>query len=350
MNTTENIVEETFNWIITDYDRARIQDVNEKGVLRSTSFGSSEQPWRLHLFTKGTKEITTHLGLFLEAVKSPQEEQDRGWKRSVRMELKVKKRQGVVESITALNPVYDETELNLGWGTAEFVEKEKIAQEYLQSDGSFHIICKIRYERFPGIRLLCTPPTHRALLLSEELSDTKIVTGDEVSIPAHKALLYPCEYFRALFSFNLNQSGDGGKIIKSHFSSTVIRSMLEFLYTGYIITYAPQTFEERCDLVRLADMYHLPNLHALIAQLIIAKDLTNSNAEEILKFAHKYGEGPGCGLLRDACLQVVRQKLKTSTLQPEGYGKWILSLCPKLFELLYANPGAEVEAEAKEIE
>ncbi|KAJ3284337.1 hypothetical protein HK104_010005 [Borealophlyctis nickersoniae] len=344
MNVTENIVEETFTWIITDYDRARIQDVNKDGWLVSSIFGPSEQSWTLCLSTKPL--YTTHLGSFLGVVKSSQEEHNKGWERNLALlEFYLnKRREKAFESRLTSKHTFNETSST--WGSPRLVEKAKVAQDYLQSDGSLHIMCKIKYERTQP-RFPFAAPTHHALLLSEELSDVTIVAADKISIPAHRALLHPSPFFRGHTSFSSKQGTKAGKTVKSDFSSTTIRSMLEFLYTGHMITHAPQTFEERCDLIRLADMYHLPNLHALVAQSIVTKDLTDETALRILKFAHKYGGGGGCRVLRDECLPLVRQQFKTCTSQPKGYGKWIASIDSDLLQLLFANEGADAALQEK---
>ncbi|KAJ3292224.1 hypothetical protein HK104_005443 [Borealophlyctis nickersoniae] len=341
MNITENIVEETFTWIITDYERARIQDVDKDGELSSSICGPPEQSWRMCLRTKPFgKFCSTHLELFLRVVKSPQEEHNKGWERNmVLLEFYVKKRgEKAFESRLSTKQVFNETALD--WGSPLLAKKAKLAQKYLQSDGSLHIMCKIRYERTQP-RFPCAPLTHHALLLSEEFSDVTIVTADKISIPAHRALLHPSPFFCAHASFSSKQGINARKTVHTDFSSTIIRSMLEFLYTGNMITHAPRTFEERCDLIRLADVYQLPNIHALVAQSIVAKDLTGETALRILN------GGAGCGVLRDACLPLVRQKFKTYASQPKGYGKWIASIDSGLLQLMYANEGADAALQEK---
>ncbi|KAJ3288936.1 BTB and MATH domain-containing protein 41 [Borealophlyctis nickersoniae] len=179
-----------------------------------------------------------------------------------------------------------------------------------------------------------------SLLFAEDLSDIKIMAMDGVSIPAHRAFLHASAYFRAHASFSSNQ-GTPGNQLNSDFSSLTIRSMLEFLYTGSLITHAPQSSSERRDLIRLADMYQIPNLHAVVAESIVANDLNEKNARELLVFAHKHGGSSGCGLLRDACVVMVRSNLKTYALE-KGFAEWIMGLDPDLVKPLYANEGGDV--------
>ncbi|KAJ3278753.1 hypothetical protein HK104_002060 [Borealophlyctis nickersoniae] len=135
-----------------------------------------------------------------------------------------------------------------------------------------------------------------------------------------------------------------GSTIKSDFNSSTIRSLLEFLYTGFIITHHPKTFDERCDLIRLADMYQLPPLHVLVAEWIVTKDLTYKTARQLLEFAHRHGGCPGCGTLRDFCMGVVRSNLKTYSLE-QGFGTWPRDIDRDLAELLYENAGADPPAQ-----
>ncbi|KAJ3296169.1 hypothetical protein HK104_001906 [Borealophlyctis nickersoniae] len=330
------MVEETFEWTIADYERACVQDVDRDGILVSPIFGPPEQAWQMRLFTKPLEgRYTAHVGWYLEVVKSPLERQAKDWTRNInhmKFEVKKKTREGAY-----LAPrVYSEEERSAG--VAELLQRNDLHQKYVLEDGSLVLKCKIKYERLPHIRFACSPPISHPLLFSEKLSDIKIMTADGVLIPAHKVALYSCPYFESHMSFTDSQGKDAGQIVQINFPSPAIRSTLELLYTGQISAHASQSFGERCDLIRLADMYQLPHLHARVAELMIANDLTDKNA------AHKHGRSPGCGVLRDACVGVVRRNLKLYALERE-YVKWVRGMDQDLAEIVFENEGANPAVE-----
>ncbi|KAJ3266073.1 hypothetical protein HK104_006165 [Borealophlyctis nickersoniae] len=345
MSSTKNTVEETFEWTIKDYKRACIQDVDKWGEMVSPIFGPPEQLWRLDLWTKPVGEkYVAHLGLFLAALPTSQEKEAKNWRRAPKYELHAKKRRGTYRIL--LNGdngrVFDRK--SPCWGLPKAMKRDTFAQRYLQSDGSLVLKGKIQYERLPQTRFPRCPLSHRTLLFSDRLSDIKIKTADGVYIPAHKTLLYNSGFFRSYMNFtDTNAQSPGNDTITTDFSSATIRSMLEFLYTDTLITHAPQSPTERRDLIRLADMYQLPPLHALIAESIVAQDLTAETARDLLEFAHLHGQTPGCGFLRNACVSVVRSGLNPLE---KGFGEWITSLDPELVRVLYANAGAAVQKQS----
>ncbi|KAJ3281082.1 hypothetical protein HK104_000227 [Borealophlyctis nickersoniae] len=341
MSSTKNMVEETFEWTIKDYKRACIQDVDELGTLESPIFGPPEQPWRLKLRTKPIGEqYAAHLGLFLVALPTSQEKEAKSWTRRLRFQIHAQKRDGTVFLFNNgdNDHVFDEN--TRPFGQSKAMKRDTFAQRYLQSAGSLVLMCKLKYERLPQPRFPRSPLSHRELLFSEHLSDIKIKTADGISIPAHKTLLCNAGFFRSYMKFNntaYNTRSAAGETVTTDFSSAAIRSMLEFLYTDTLTTHTPQTAAERRDLIRLADMYQLPSLHALIAESIVAQDLTTEAARDLLEFAHLHGQSAGCGFLRDACVGVVRSECG---LLDKGFGEWIASLDPDLVKILYANEGA----------
>ncbi|KAJ3293468.1 hypothetical protein HK104_004439 [Borealophlyctis nickersoniae] len=314
MSATKNWAKEKFEWTIKDYEPVGIQDVDKKGKLASPIFGPPEQPWRLWLMTKDIGFSPTHLGLFIEAITSPEEERAKVWTRNLETcEFSVRKGEGS-HYIGNKPRVFGSGDKGRTQCIRNAVRRDE-GCEYLQADGSLVIKCKLKYERLPQHRF-ARSSTGPSLLFSEELSDIQIVTTDGFSIPAHRAFLHASAYFRAHASFSSNQ-GTAGNQLNSDFSSLTVRSMLEFLYMGSLITHAPQSPNERRDLIRLADMYQIPNLHALVAESTVANDLNEKNARELLVVAHKHGGSPG-GL------------------------EWITRLDPDLVKILYANEGGNV--------
>ncbi|KAJ3298181.1 hypothetical protein HK104_011031 [Borealophlyctis nickersoniae] len=336
----KNLVEETFEWTIADYERAFVQDVNRDGKLVSPIFGPPEQAWQMRLFTKPIEgRYTAHVGWALEVVKSPLEKQAQDWTRNIiQFGVEVRRKKGEPVRYFPLDR-REYSEEKRSWGFPQLLERDNFHQKYVLDDGCLVLKCKIKYERLPHIRFACSPPIDHPLLFSEELSDIKIMTADGILIPAHKVALYSCPYFKAHTSFTGIQGKDAGKV-QSIFPSPAIRSMLELLYTGQISAHAPQSFGERCDLIRLADMYQLPHLHARVAELMIANDLTDKNARQLLSFAHKHGQSPACDVLRDVCVGVVRRNLKLYVLERE-YVKWVRGMDQDLAEIVFGNEGAK---------
>ncbi|KAJ3281601.1 BTB and MATH domain-containing protein 41 [Borealophlyctis nickersoniae] len=324
-----------FDWTITDYERARVQDVSASGVLLSPTFGPPEQRWALSLYPR-----ETHLALFLKAIKTAAEKETDEWTRQLdEIVVSIRGKNGKWKELLKISRPFNEQSRN--WGNDKILEGSEVTSHYLQNDGS--LVLGVRIEkRLPQTRLTFFPPNHRNMLFSEEFSDVKILTADGSLIPAHKILLNASPFFRTHFNFNEKQGTSSDEAIKSHFSTSCTRSLLEFLYVGRLTVHAPKSLADRCNLIRVADMYQLPDLHKLVATAIIYTDLNEKNAPHLLIFADKYGEYPGCGTLRDACIGYIKSNLKTLSLQ-KGFGDWISKLSEKLVKLLYANLGAEAE-------
>lgn len=104
------------------------------------------------------------------------------------------------------------------------------------------------------------------LFLDSALSDVEIQirpkpTSRPIKLPAHKAILASrSEYFLRMFSSGMKEAIISGTVVIEidEYSVKVVKAMLEYLYTGR----APQmnTFQEQCDVLRLADQYQLTEI------------------------------------------------------------------------------------------
>jgi len=113
----------------------------------------------------------------------------------------------------------------------------------------------------------------RSMSVLENLSDFKIIAGDE-SFPCHRVLLAGrSEYFEALF-----RNEPQKKELSIEKSPELIKAMLEFMATGLI----PEDISETAmDLIHVADMFGL-NFLTSACETQLVKDLSPENALETL--------------------------------------------------------------------
>ncbi|TPX59478.1 hypothetical protein SpCBS45565_g07734 [Spizellomyces sp. 'palustris'] len=160
-------------------------------------------------------------------------------------------------------------------------------------------------------------------------------------IPAHRAILASrSDYFAAMFSSGLREAGGSDfsqpSVVEIRdFSAFAVRAMLEFLYTGRLVS-PPTDLAARSELIRLADRYQLPGLHNYVGAIILEKDMNLDVALEVLELADVYSSASG--ELKLACLGYVREnigKLKGR----DSFKEWVRSterrdLLVELFSLM----------------
>jgi len=126
------------------------------------------------------------------------------------------------------------------------------------------------------------------LLGNETLSDvTFIVQGHE--IPAHRIVLYAqCEYFRTLFSGNVQEDHNREKhrISIENCTVKVLFAVLRYLYADEL--WIPKTVDQLLQMLTVADMYQIQVLRDHCVQLLELR-VTENNAILLLKAAMKFG-------------------------------------------------------------
>ncbi|KAJ3028605.1 hypothetical protein HDV00_010169 [Rhizophlyctis rosea] len=74
----------------------------------------------------------------------------------------------------------------------------------------------------------------------------------------------------------------------TEFSLTTIQSLLKFIYTNGLAQHQPPDLTSRLELIRAADFYQMEDLHLLVANEIIKKDLKMLTAIRIASWANMY--------------------------------------------------------------
>ncbi|KAL2917421.1 hypothetical protein HK105_203086 [Polyrhizophydium stewartii] len=199
---------------------------------------------------------------------------------------------------------------------------------------------------------------------SDAASDADADAADDyaVVIPAHRAILASrSEYFATMFRSGFAEgrntttaqatrtAGSRGSpaakpradapartvLHVTDFSPAEVRNMLELIYCGRLAS-PPTTFEARAALVRIADYYQLPQVHAYAGTLIMDVDMTLETCLDVLELAHTYSS---VSLhLKTASLAFIRENF-TKIKDTEYFQAWVRAtdqrtLIGELFMLL----------------
>jgi hypothetical protein len=120
---------------------------------------------------------------------------------------------------------------------------------------------------------------------SPNLSDVTLVCeSDGNTIFAHKIILSAqCDYFKVMLedSSRWQEGSLDAEVAIPDISSTVLRHLVKFLYTGSVAFVADQT-ELGIELLSAASRFMLPNLSIAVESLLIPK-IANHNALTFLK-------------------------------------------------------------------
>ncbi|EGF82645.1 hypothetical protein BATDEDRAFT_86125 [Batrachochytrium dendrobatidis JAM81] len=145
-------------------------------------------------------------------------------------------------------------------------------------------------------------------------------------IPAHRAILasrstYFCTMLQSGFaeSSQSNDSGDLSVIHITQFTPQEIRAMLEFIYTGNLIT-PPTDFAQRTRLLHTADYYQLANLYVYTSRLIVDLDINLNSIFTVLEIAHKYSSVSV--YLKSCCMTYIHEHLK-DLKKLQSFKEWI---------------------------
>ncbi|KAJ3032568.1 Armadillo repeat-containing protein 3 [Rhizophlyctis rosea] len=186
-----------------------------------------------------------------------------------------------------------------GWKDVATFKK---LEDYFAADGSLTIVVRMKAQ----LPSTFVEPTHSIasnspfaqFFLQEYLSDITIQIVDSHadtdqaetsdSLAAHKLVLSSQSgYFRALFSSGCKESTSYTTNV-TDFSVQTMKSLLEFLYIGFLHHHQPHDLDSRLQLIRAADYFQVKDLHYYIANDILMHDLTPSSALKILEFDSSY--------------------------------------------------------------
>ncbi|KAI8822427.1 uncharacterized protein EV422DRAFT_494680 [Fimicolochytrium jonesii] len=369
-------VQATLTWSIPNFRR-------QTNKLTSPVFGPAVCTWELSLYPEGhgaTRD--THMGLFLDVVKTDQEKQlgDAHWSRAIKSF-----RLSVMRKDSRTPVVMKEREPDglegfgkgfshpRSWGWAALLPLSRIA-EAATSDGTVVVQAEVVWQQKAELVGLLESrtkdlPSSGNLLFSWRLADVKFVVLDSehggmhgkagfgpsapasttpaarsttmsphasphhshhipTTIPAHRAILASrSDYFSTMFSsglresFSLDSPHQPSIVEIRDFSPAAVRGMLEFLYTGRLSPETqPQTLPSRSELIRLADRYQLSALHKYVAAMILEKDLTLDVALDILELADVYSSASED--LKAACLGYVRENI-AKLKHRESFREWV---------------------------
>lgn len=124
---------------------------------------------------------------------------------------------------------------------------------------------------------------YKDLLTNSQFSDLTIKTSDQKQLKAHKLILRAqSEYFDRMFTHDMKENLNDEIVIKD-FDSTVMQTLLRFIYCGEIEEKDANSFE----LYAAAHRYEIKNLPELCL-ISIQKNLNQSNAFKIIGYAHVY--------------------------------------------------------------
>lgn len=138
----------------------------------------------------------------------------------------------------------------------------------------------------------------RQFLFRGKLSDVLIAVGngkdeEEHIFKGHRVILAArSDYFATMLrgDFREGQSfADGESVIIKivGFSESTVRALLEYIYTGGVDQYTPETAETRRELLRIADQYRLERLCELACRFIILRELDISTVLSLLSLGTK---------------------------------------------------------------
>ncbi|XP_014224356.1 speckle-type POZ protein B-like [Trichogramma pretiosum] len=178
------------------------------------------------------------------------------------------------------------------WGWKNFFNLKDI-DKLISSNNSITIQCDLEifkeYESLMCSKIINKDETIdgvnlNSAFLSEELSDVRLITSDDSSIPAHKIILAMASpVFKAMFTHDMLESKKNSiEITDTPYN--ILVEMLRYIYTGDI---ASTTTDMILKLLAVADKYEINNLKSKCGKILCA-ELSNENAIEILIAAHRY--------------------------------------------------------------
>lgn len=99
------------------------------------------------------------------------------------------------------------------------------------------------------------------------------------------------------------------------YSISTVHSMLEHIYENKLSKYRPKTIDDQLHLLKLADQYHLPRLHALISSTI-KSTLTSTAAsnEELYTLRLQVLQTSPCAHLRSFAATLLIENIQPTTV------------------------------------
>ncbi|CAD6184858.1 unnamed protein product [Caenorhabditis auriculariae] len=314
-------------WTVNNFES--LIKLSQPGVcLRSSVFRDNALPdacWQLCLYPGGKREENAnHVSLFLKMSATAQMKE---------VLVKAEYRFYFLDD----NDEAKFSNVNIGefhakppkgghsWGLRN-IPRQKV-QNSIRSDKSLVISCCIELipdvTKVPCKKMPATPVLQRhcmevpkgfidaelEMLRSGEGADMEICAGAENTREVFRThsykLISHSAVFRAMLSHDSLQETQDRKITISDFSSMAVRVMLEFLYTGTLITNLE--VEDAAEVMQIADKYALSELKKTCEQQLLGR-LAVANVLECVTWADTLGANS----LLEACLDYIaanRQKI-----------------------------------------
>ncbi|KAJ3043010.1 hypothetical protein HDV00_005916 [Rhizophlyctis rosea] len=273
---------------------------NQGAVFLSQAFGPAGSQWRVKFGFVPTTG-SPHIGAWCLADKSEEEiNMGEDWFRLIHsMTISLKDPQRLKDRVTTMDKkmIVEGDGISRGKGWESYTSAQKF-QRYFTPDGSLLGNVSLKWER-ATCDTQPSPPTGvdcSKFFLETFLSDVtlRITCAGRprgvIDLPAHKVVLATrSPYFAALFSSGLSEASSTGRttIGVIGFSPPTVEALLEFMYTHRLTRNPPQTLEGRLDLIRAADYYQMEDLHFVVSEQIVARDLNYLTALKILVEANK---------------------------------------------------------------
>ncbi|KAI8915731.1 hypothetical protein EDD86DRAFT_2490 [Gorgonomyces haynaldii] len=349
----------SLSWSVTGFSRLNARVV-------SPTFGPPDHLWEVSLYPEGSGTTRgTHVGLYLDCVRSQKETNDPQWKRPIMMFRLAIHRSGS-QQFLVVKERFPQNQEGFGegfshpksWGWATMLSIAQLSEALL--DDTLTIYAQVMWHQSTSLVGLISQAgvldtRESPLLFSEWMSDVifvcrqppvdvkrdlsegmrrtsigssgeslaqdPILLSDHTTIHAHRAILAShSDYFAAMFRSGCQEgTGHITRIEIQDFDAQDIQYMLEFIYNGKL-NEQPTTFQKRCKLLELADRYQLPTLYSTIGTMIMDQDVTLETCLDVLELAQLFSSTST--QLKYACLGFVRSHLETLKSSPV-FQNWV---------------------------
>ena len=313
------------NAVIT-WPIANFSGFSDEYRIRSPSFGPPESQWQIVLFPRGLEDgARTHVALFVGAIRSTYEQEHPEWTReNTLFSVAIIKNKKPVKERAEKTTIKESTQ---DWGWKEFVPVASMTNETHLEDGCLTIRCKVKWSDRNALlsQNASNPLSLGSLLLSEWMADVHLVvranSGTSTTFNAHRNILAArSTYFSAMFKSGFNEANTSPVVIQvSEFTPDDVKCMLEWIYVGKTTQDAKDTFENRSNLLRVADHYQLMDFFSYLSFLIAEKDLNLDSCFDVLEMAEQYSSMST--ELVEACLDFVVRHID-HLIHTERFSTW----------------------------
>ncbi|XP_014229999.2 speckle-type POZ protein-like A [Trichogramma pretiosum] len=282
-----------YTWTIENYHVIKTK-VGEFILSPKFSVGSdSKKYFQLKLYPAGDLEESAGFNsIFLHYLKT--DSTKKLDKLVCKTEISAINNEKVVKKIT-IHEDYAES----SWGWSKFYDLKNI-DKLISSKNTVTIQCELEVfkEYESSLDSKTTNNEDEAIygmkfnsaFLCEELSDIKLITSDDNSIPAHKIILATASpVFRTMFTSEMLQSKKHNSARKQNTIEmtdtpyNILIEMLRYIYTGNIVSTKTDVVLE---ILGVANKYEINNLKVKCGNILSAA-LSTENAIKILIAAHK---------------------------------------------------------------